>query len=107
MKYLAIAIGVVIAYYAYLVSQSHDAMLFAAGLAVGVFGFVAGAVVVVFAVRYAAPRQAQRREPSGDVIDGFTAMPQLTAGKPQPQFRDAGSVQVIGVPQEVQDDAWR
>lgn len=107
MKYVGIGISAVIAYYAYLVSQSHDAMLFAAGLAVGVFGFVAGAVVVVFAVRYAAPRQAQRREPSSDVIDGFAAMPQLPAGKPQPQFRDAGNVQVVGVPQEVSNDAWR
>jgi hypothetical protein len=105
MKYVGMAVGAVIVYFAWKVSQDTGAMLIAAGWFLGILSMALGLAGAAFIVRAAQPRRG--RVEAQPIDAGYSVMPQLPAGKPQPQFRDAGSVQVIGVPQEVSNDAWR
>ena len=102
-KWVGIAMGLVILYYAWLVSRSHDAMLFASGLFVGLLGVVVGGILVAFAVRFtlqgmsrcnATPRSVS---PSRKQLSAPTTWAQLPRpADTEPTFQDMNVVQSLG-----------
>ena len=103
MKYVGIAVGGVIIYFAWKVSQDTGAMLIAAGWAIGMASAAIGGLLTILAVRAAQPKRAPRETPN--TIDGaFSVVGAPQLGRPQDapaQFSDAGATHVLGVTHDV------
>ena len=100
MKFVGIAAGAVILYFAWKVSQDTGAMLIAAGWAIGMASAAVGGLLTILAVRAAQPKRAPREPQAIDAT--WATVPQL--GRPQDapaQFSDQGAVNVIGVSHDV------
>lgn len=84
MKYVGIAIGAVILYFAWKVSQDTGAMLIAAGWAIGMASAAIGGLLAILAVRAVQPKRGSRDQ--AQIVDGtgWQQMPRIESGQSQP-----------------------